>query len=450
MKKTLSLNLAFLFFFSILAKTQTYLPGFSITKSGDTIKGYIEYSGGAINPAKIQFKKTLLDTKVEELTVENSREISIGGVDIFRAVPVKISMDTRVYSALSVGEDNTYKDETVFLKQLASGPRLTLYLFKDKLKERYYISMVGKAPTELIYKVYYDQSKQNQIKEDKFYQRQLFLEGLNAGLDRETLDRRLSKVSYATSDIKSIVNLINGTSKEPKIQIAKLNAIKDLGTQTNIPFRLFVGGGMETNLLKVNSNGHALAGVSNSIGDNVNPFFILGADIFLNPILQKTALRVELGFDLANNTLAKFTNTHDMVKRDSLILNWNAFSLNTVFLQKFNLSRTTNFSLSYGFQVKMYAYKNAFTKTDYFEGATVYVNEYKNKVAKATVAIPLSASFGVGNLELFFRYNLNILPYTKGNYELDSETDSFTKGRSEFRGKTLQCGLMYSYAIKRK
>lgn len=434
--------------FPILSHAQSvYLSGYFINIVGDTTKGYIEYSERAINPDKISFKKALSDKNITELSSDNTREVVISGFDIFEALNINISMDSRKLSELSFGPDSSSRNEIVFLKQIAIGPKLILYSYKDKLKERYYISSPDGSPKELIYKIYQNLNIQNQVREDKIYQRQLMTECLKAGGVSQNILSSLPKISYTSSDIKQVINAINGVSNE-KEDIAKKNKYIDNHVPA-IPLRLFIGTGVEAHFLKVNNNNHSLAGAKNELTDNVNLFFRGGIDIFNNQYLRKSGYRIEVNYASAKNFLSKTTDSYSLNKEDTLRLNWNTIGLSMQLFKRFPISKTSWINFATGLQAELYKYKESGMKTSYFGGVSTNYTDYSHIVVNHVFSIPFSISAEVKNLELFCRYKMNISPYTKYKNEGASSTDDSVR-QYEFRGKTLQCGIVFSYDLQKK
>ncbi len=191
-----------------------YRPAEVTDASGHVQAGHINYREWDKNPGSIEFKISLDDKKPVVYTPSMLRSFAITGSEKFSAYRVSISLNATNFPDLPSDVDTTAKTDDVFLKQVATGGRLTLYSYTDAVKTRFYIQEGTAPPAELLYQEYYSRDHQ-QVNKVNSYVRQLnalIIKYPNNG----HLLTLLANTKYSKSDIEHLVNEINGSKGEKK------------------------------------------------------------------------------------------------------------------------------------------------------------------------------------------------------------------------------------------
>lgn len=132
----LSLSL-FIVTFSTIAQDVTYKPGFYISNVQDTIHGFIHVNQKMINPHVFKFKSNLDDKDFMEISFVDNKIISTGNENY------AIWYGTRGMSYISPNDFlltdlDSFRTETIALKQIYKGKRFSLFYFKD-VTEHFFI-----------------------------------------------------------------------------------------------------------------------------------------------------------------------------------------------------------------------------------------------------------------------------------------------------------------------
>ncbi|MGE5106432.1 MAG: hypothetical protein ACM3H8_02735 [Sphingobacteriales bacterium] len=163
MRKLLLLSTLILFAF-ILAAQKKFYPGYIVRNTGDTIPGFIEYKGWAFNPDKIIYKKDSAGNNENTFTIRDLQGFGIPGIDSYEKYNCNISIDNTDIGSLGTGPSNESVTKEVFLKTISINHTLKLYVFRDKIKERYYFKEAGDSlPQELVYKIYYQHKNESSV-----------------------------------------------------------------------------------------------------------------------------------------------------------------------------------------------------------------------------------------------------------------------------------------------
>ena len=220
-----SRNAALLLTLSIIISTVTFAqPNYkkaAITKiNGDTLSGFINYREWYRNPDEFSFKSTIDDKSTETFTVKNASLVEIEGVTTYQRFPLTVSMNEVAFDKLTASSAQPGKEDTVFLQLLAKGRHVSLYAFRDEMKQRFYILEPGSAtPLELSYRVALIEGSVNKFR--TFRQQLLQLvEKLN--VQQAGVRTLINKSEYIQADIVKIIHSINGvTNPEPVVQVSK-------------------------------------------------------------------------------------------------------------------------------------------------------------------------------------------------------------------------------------
>jgi hypothetical protein len=283
-----------LFLIPFISSAQSnFQKGYMLTNTNDTIQGYINYRERSVNPNSFQFKAQP-NSSVQTFSLTNSAGYAVGGMEKFQRFIIDISMSSRNVSNLSVGPEFRSKRDTVFLKVIQEGENVTLYLYQDDIKSRYYIKANRETvPAELVYELYLDPEHRTNIISAGKYGGQLLdlLIKYNAGTTADT--QKLRGIKYVQDDLLKVTALIN---KQEPVKLVK-------GART----RFFAGGGLALSKTAYKGN-HPLADAAAKSKTSVSPIFTAGMDLFANPTIGKLIYRVELTFLQAKTDISRNTD----------------------------------------------------------------------------------------------------------------------------------------------
>lgn len=260
-----------------------YTPGYVVTLKGDTIKGYIDYREWHNTPRNISFKTAPTEENSKKYTVNDINCFKINDLETYIKYTGPVTTDPTSPFKIENVRDTSFRTDTVFLKVIESGKRLTLYSYTDEIKTRYFLSdNTNSYPRELIFRTYFDSNSNTGIGtiSENTYQKQLSAEALKYNELNDALITYMSKTDYTADDISKIVRKINHT-------VNSKNGNKAKG------YQFFAGAGLQiTNTLpdggsQVNENG-------TSVYTSVLPLISGGINVFTNPNIRALMLRAEL------------------------------------------------------------------------------------------------------------------------------------------------------------
>jgi len=279
----------------VTAAQSNFRKGYVLTNTVDTLKGYVNYRERSVNPTSVQFKP-MTGAKVQTFTLKNSSGYTVDDVERFERYEVDISMSSNNVSSLSFGPDSSSRRDTVFLKVIQKGENVTLYGYRDNIKNRFYIKEKGAAvPVELVYERYLDpDNKGNIITAGKFGGQLLeLLIKFNAGTIADS--EKIRRIHYEEEDLSKISLLINKQKAEAAVQ-SKYSRT-----------RLFAGSGISiSNTAYRGDNELANAAATNK--SSVSPILTAGMDLFANPAIGKLIYRVELSLVQSKNEISTTTD----------------------------------------------------------------------------------------------------------------------------------------------
>lgn len=252
-----------------------YRPGQVTTNTGETIKGYINVREWERNPKTIEFKTSLTNAGITKYSPLTVKEFSVSPNFNYISYAGKLANNKNVFPDLDNGIDTTSTQDTVFLKQLVSGPKATLYLFQAKQKTNFFYAEAGGAPVELIYYQYYTST--TSTRSVTTYLSQLYELAKKYSADGTADIPIVQKVSFKQSDLAKY--------------FLKLNNVKEGKGENLSKTRYFVGAGVsfgETRFFgdtRFTKTGNV---------STVAPKISGGVDIFSNPVTQRIVFRGEL------------------------------------------------------------------------------------------------------------------------------------------------------------
>ena len=295
MKLLTSVLYLFLLLPLLSAAQSNYKPGLVVTTQGDTLKGFINYREWDLAPKTITFQTSENSGKIQEFNATNTSYFEVTGMEAYSGYETSISMDRVDVGSLSVGSPNiSPTTEYVFLKRLQDGAKVSLYSYKDNIKERFFILENGEdKPQELLYRRYYDTRNSNRIITQYGYVGQFINVARRYGLLTDKLQRKIEDAAYKEQDLLRIVSQLNGLSEEEA----------ELGKQGKISIRLFAGLALSRGTMEVK--------VKNPFADSDEnpasymPRLAFGADVFLNRNVQQLVFRLEAGLTNASYQMKK-------------------------------------------------------------------------------------------------------------------------------------------------
>ncbi|MCJ8164076.1 outer membrane beta-barrel protein [Pontibacter sp. E15-1] len=283
--------LFFLLLLPSLAVAQSnYKKGFVVTTAGDTLQGFIDYKEWEINPRTFSFSASASNSAAQEFSASNASYFEVTGFEAYQRYEGPLTMnevhkDNLLYSR----PDTTVLTDRVFLKKRLDNAIVTLYAYKDHIKQRYFILEKGTTqPQELIYRRYYKDTNSHLIVTQQFYKGQLMILAQKKGLLTDKLKREIEAADYREVDLEKILGKFNGLSN------AEL--AKDKRWQVGASF--FAGVALSRSVMEV--KGRPPFSESSENAPSYAPHVTFGVDAFVNKHVRKTVLRLEVGLQNAS------------------------------------------------------------------------------------------------------------------------------------------------------
>jgi hypothetical protein len=153
---------------------------------------------------------------MKDIDLSNTETVCINGKAIYKRFVVWVSQDRYIDLNFIPGTDNvigidsTKKLDTVFLKLITTGKNIVLYTYTDFTKQRFFISEKGNIPIELILHKYVEQEPRLIAIDDRKYRIQLQVLRSAYAPNNASLVDAIQLADYHESDLKPIVNKLNG------------------------------------------------------------------------------------------------------------------------------------------------------------------------------------------------------------------------------------------------
>jgi len=276
-------SLLFLFVVPVFAFAQSnYKPGYVVKNSGDTVKGYINYREWDQSPQKIEFKNQLQSKEVINFTPGETKSFTIDGLENYISYIGPISMDKSSFPDLPSELDTTKMVDTVYLRVIATGPNVSLFINRDKIKTRFFYKEDGSPLQELVYHQYYLDGQN--VHEVKTYAGQLIILLHKYRQGDESDEERIWTSRFTEFELGKAINIINNVNNLPQ----KIKGNNSSGT------RFFVALGANYSKLKFEGDNSFSTPSSNK--SSISPYLGAGIDVFNNPNVQKIVFRAEVFF----------------------------------------------------------------------------------------------------------------------------------------------------------
>ena len=360
---------------AVFASAQSnYKPGYIVSLNGDTVKGFIDYKEWEVNPGKVTFKRSLTG-QPQQYFARDVNGFGVTGYEYYAKFILPVNTDRTDIANLSTGPDTTTVIDTLFLKILASGKNATLYTYWDNIKQRFFVGSPGAAPSELVYRIYYDPEQTSKTIKQNIYKRQLSALAANDQPGNTALINTIQNAEYDKQELQRIVVLINGAGEN-----------KSLTYTSQTGSRFFAGVGLNNSVVKIENNADFSGSKSYAF-----PVLNIGADFFLNKDIRSFMIRTELSFT-ANSTSFNGSNSSDISYTSNLSFKQFIVSLSPQLLYNIYNTPATKIYISSGVLADFATYSNkSYTRkftsgfqTESFDFPGVQ-SVYVNLVAKAGV-----------------------------------------------------------------
>lgn len=260
-----------------------YKQGLVVTAAGDTLRGFIDYQEWAQTPSTVSFRASE-NSVVQEFTAANSHYFEVTGMEAYRSYVGSISMnriDGDKLPSSSSGVSSTVTD-TVYLKILQEGVNVALYTYKDKIKQRFFITQKGTdAPQELVYRRFYQNGDHSRIVSQRGYVGQLVSLARDYNELSPRLEREIKSATYTEQKLLEVVSKINGMGEEEIAQKLK--------EKQRVAF--FAGIALSRGTVSVEGEDDFADADRNPA--SYMPRLAIGFDAFLNKNVQRTIFRLE-------------------------------------------------------------------------------------------------------------------------------------------------------------
>ncbi|MDT0645730.1 outer membrane beta-barrel protein [Zunongwangia sp. F260] len=158
-------------FFCLCTYAQNdFQKGYVINNTGDTINALIKNEVWINNPRDVSYK-TSENGEVKIHTIDHVREFGVPEHYQYKRVDVRMDRSTNDFSRLSNDRNPDFQEERLFLQSLVEGAA-NLYFYREGGLERFFYSVEGSHPEQLIYKKY--NTPDNKVGINTRYKQQLW------------------------------------------------------------------------------------------------------------------------------------------------------------------------------------------------------------------------------------------------------------------------------------
>ncbi|SOD18502.1 hypothetical protein [Pedobacter xixiisoli] len=349
-KNILTLLIAFLPIYCF--SQNRYVEGYLITSAGEKLKGYVSIGEKSFSPEAVKFKANLGD-KPLVYDIQTSLGFGIDQMESYERHSVKLSLGEVNLSNVRGGIDTSWVWKTVFLKVLQKGQNVTLYEYSDKIKTRFYIGDNSSEEPEELMLYRYIESNARTFTTSSLFRNQLVLWFRKYNVSEKN-DLWLNRANYGRSDMLKAVALINN----------EIGKKKDVVANSKYPRHSFyVGFGLLSSKLK--HDGTNIFRSTAVLDGSVLPYFVVGADIYANPVYRRLFFKPELGVSMTKNSIVDGSG----LVTSKEIYTYQLRQTNVYFNPSvgYNLLSKPNYSFYFGGGVGIYyafASKNTYTMSD--------------------------------------------------------------------------------------
>jgi hypothetical protein len=309
--KYLYLSIALILSFPLFSNAQSnYKSGYTVSLKGDTLKGFIDYREWAKNPENINFRYNLT-SPIKNLSPDSIQSFAVNGLEYYQSKEVSISSDETELNKLSHTLDTSAITARVFLKTITTGKNVSLYVYEDNLKVRYYINdNTNNQISELGYHLYYNSDNSSAVIKQKQYRGQLSALAQKFGVSSSLLNHKIDIADYRESDLLSIALVINEASDK---DVKSGNTGNQFVAENSSATRLFLGVGVTDNKISFQNPNVALPDKS-----SLFPKLSAGLDLIPNKSTQSIIFRAELMLSADKYNLSAIHTTFSSSQTQSL------------------------------------------------------------------------------------------------------------------------------------
>lgn len=420
--------------FCLLAQSN-FKQGYLITQRGDTLNGFIDYKEWRYNPDKVRFKHSLQNVETQIFTADDLHSFRVVGYESYSKFTLHISMNEVAFENLTEAVDTTSTVKTVFLKEVLRGDRISLYSYRDAVKNRFYVLSKGKSmPEELLYRKTLKGLEENT---EELFKQQLTELAVTYGTISAQTERLINSAAYAAIDLKNVISKINTTNE------THINHVLEKKGKTGF----FAGIGVTKN--KITFTGKNMVTVDGledldrekhkkQVTQAYLPRFSAGIDLYLNPAIQKSVIRMEVSAAKMKSTVKSYYKysvyTTYETENTYTLLAWN-FAFTPQLL--YNLYNTPKFKFYVGAGASFNYFhptKNSLYRREINPPATETEDENYFIMKKYSLSFVVRSG-----IRLNQRIDLSLL---WGNQE---EYTNFLKGNSSIKSGLLAFSAGYSF-----
>lgn len=220
MKKLYALLFAATLFPFFLKAQSNYKPGYAVTVKGDTLRGFIDLREWQLDPRNINFKTSVNAIETRILGPSAITFFDVSGLVSYERYIGKLNVDRTSTTVMTNGRDTTTITDTLFLKTLQKGSKVSLYEYNDKIKNHFFVAdNADGKPTELLYRIYNDGDK---TVTETGYIRQLYALAVKYGVG-DALKIQIERADYKLLDLEKITAKINNIDKKDIEKTRTLN-----------------------------------------------------------------------------------------------------------------------------------------------------------------------------------------------------------------------------------
>ncbi|MEO6454781.1 MAG: hypothetical protein ABIN97_11940 [Ginsengibacter sp.] len=351
---------------NIIAQSKLYKPVNFVTREGEHKKGFTAEYTNKRNPDEfIIFKNENGSGDTLSLTPLNTSLVEIIDYEFYKSARVTLYNNLLNLDQTTEGALEPSEIQTIFLRRLIKGNRLSLYEFKTDKKDHFFIEdSAGNMETLRYLKYFGQQQQQTGIIEKNIYRDQLSL----YIKDRPELFDYLSKTRFKSNDLINFVQRINTRS------VIEENVSKELKKKI---FFLFCSAGM------VNVKATYL-GLSNNVKmidlkSAIEPYFAAGGEFVYgkkSDFFSDFTIGIYPFSGKGNYT---FTDVYGKEITNTYELAYVAEAIGATINYKVINSPITKLSVGIGFNLVLSSYsKNNYTTTNTNPNGTIVILDQEN------------------------------------------------------------------------
>jgi opacity protein-like surface antigen len=255
---------------------------FVVLNNRDSLYGWIDQITSKRTPGKISFYKDSLSKHRVTYTIADLSyfEIPCYNAYIRAAVPSTVPMFTT--SPLNSSADDTTITQTVWLRIIVGGSKLSLFEWKDD-KTHYFLKEGDNEYRELQLKTTPDQGYEKEL---PLYKNQLTALAIKYELAKDAFSREIDNAHYHEDDLKKIVIQLNGNKN-----IIHYKTIREKSTWSYL-----INAGATWAMLKLSGDKTYVGNLE--FDPSISPWFSLGVKLS-NFGINRLGLRLEVSYSAA-------------------------------------------------------------------------------------------------------------------------------------------------------